>query len=405
MAYCSKGRVCITLKKPSQLKTEVDVAAKENFDFAEALESVYPLLEIVFSYLDYNDLQTAALVKKSWQVTASRILEKRNDVSWITVFRKKRQSYVHYSKNYLYNNISLGIILFNYRAVSLSDCFCCHEDVSSRKIKFSDFLADQVVPSGTEYCVIGCPGVASMFSKQVINKSSVPLFDGCFIPPIPNVRVSMFYCNPIHMRDDHIKPNERLKCLLLFCKIDLEESVYDIFEHLLPERDFRSVAVGGGIIRRTVLFPHPPDCLKIRKCGTLCITFAEDMYCESAFDTSSVVINGNNLSSEDFEDELLKFKNKIVIRSNSMAFRICCSAKMRKNHESRIFNKVFPLTPLLGLEAEGEIGWNCFNLPDSGDEFEGHKPKRAREGYPTVQHQWSTVIVFVTWGHLLQNRV
>ena len=111
------------------------MAAKENFDFAEALESVYPLLEIVFSYLDYNDLQTAALVKKSWQVTASRILEKRNDVSWITVFRKKRQSYVHYSKNYLYNNISLGIILFNYRAVSLSDCFCCHEDVSSRKIK------------------------------------------------------------------------------------------------------------------------------------------------------------------------------------------------------------------------------------------------------------------------------
>ncbi|RZC36668.1 uncharacterized protein BDFB_003077, partial [Asbolus verrucosus] len=295
-AYCSKGRVCITLKKTSQLKAEVDITAKENFDFSEALESVYPLLEIVFSYLDYNDLQTASLVKKSWQITANKVLEKRNDVSWITVFRKKRQSYVHYSSNYPYNNISVGIILFNYRSVSLN------------------FLADQVVPYGTEYCVIGCPGVASMFSKKVVNKSSVPLFDSCFIPAIPNVRVSMFYCNPIHMRDDHIKSNEKLKCLLLFCKNGLEDSIYTIFEHLLPEQDFQNVAIGGGIIRRTMLFPQTSDNYKFRKFNTLCIAFAEDIYSESVFNTSSIVINGNNLTSEDFEDQLLKIHLYLDLR-------------------------------------------------------------------------------------------
>lgn len=189
------------------------------------------------------------MVKKSWQVTADRILEKRNKISWITVFRKKRQSHVQYSNNYLYNNISLGIILFNYRAVSLNDFFCCHEDISSRKIRcnlvscknflifptVSDFLSDQVVPNGTKFCAIGCPGVASMFSKQVINKSSVPLFDGCFIPPIPNVRISMFYCSPLCTKDDHFQSNEKLKCLLLFPKVDYAVDIYTMLERLIPE--------------------------------------------------------------------------------------------------------------------------------------------------------------------------
>lgn len=94
---------------------------------------------MVFSYLDYKDLQTASLVKKSWQVTAKRVLSKRNSISWITVFRKKRQSYIEYSSNYHYNNVSIGIVLFNHHAVSLNDSLCWHEKhenhTSSKKIK------------------------------------------------------------------------------------------------------------------------------------------------------------------------------------------------------------------------------------------------------------------------------
>lgn len=99
----------------------------------------------------------------------------------------------------------------------------------------SDFLSDQVIPSGVEYCIVGCPGLSSMFSKKIVNRSSVPLFDGCFIPDIPNVRVSSFYCNPNSMGDEYIGPNEELKALILFCKHDLEENLYNIFEHLIPE--------------------------------------------------------------------------------------------------------------------------------------------------------------------------
>ncbi|XP_044269867.1 uncharacterized protein LOC123014695 isoform X2 [Tribolium madens] len=175
-----------------------------------------------------------------------------------------------------------------------------------------------------------------------------------------------------------------------------------MLERLIPEEECEKVAVAGGIIRRTTVFPQLPEYHTIRRLNSLCIAFSEDIYCDSVFDASSVVINGNNLTSEDFEDHLLKFKSKIILRSNSLAFRICCSAKMRKNHESRVFNKVFPDTPLIGLEAEGEIGWNCFNHRDNNEEVE-NQAKKCKEGYPTVQHQWSTVIAFVTWGHLIHN--
>lgn len=104
------------------------------------------------------------------------------------------------------------------------------------------------------------------------------------------------------------------------------------------------------------------------------------------------------------------------MRNNSMAFRICCAAKMRKNRELTIFNKVFPNVTLLGLEAEGEIGWNSYNLETKDGrifcccilylkEVLGYidEPKKRKESYPIVQHQWSTVIVFITWGHVIQK--
>jgi hypothetical protein len=134
-AYCSKGKVCIGLKKTNHHKIDVDIPVRENFDFSEALDSVYPLTEMIFSYLDYKSLQTVGQVKKSWQITANNILEKRNKVSWITVFRKKRLCYVHDSDNYHNHNTAASIILFNCSVISLSDSLCCHENLTQKKIK------------------------------------------------------------------------------------------------------------------------------------------------------------------------------------------------------------------------------------------------------------------------------
>lgn len=50
-----------------------------------------------------------------------------------------------------------------------------------------------------------------------------------------------------------------------------------------------------------------------------------------------------------------------MVRSQRIAFKICCAAKTKKKRELEIFNRVFPNTPLLGIEVGGEIGWDCFN--------------------------------------------
>lgn len=58
------------------------------------------------------------------------------------------------------------------------------------------------------------------------------------------------------------------------------------------------------------------------------------------------------------------------MRSMSFGLRVCCQAKRGKKKESIIFNKYFPNTPLLGLEAAGEIGWNSFNVQqDEGKKY------------------------------------
>lgn len=66
------------------------------------------------------------------------------------------------------------------------------------------------------------------------------------------------------------------------------------------------MAIAGGIIRRAILFPQLPENHSVRKLNCLCIAFTEDIYCDSTFNAFSVVINGNNLTSEDFENHLVK---------------------------------------------------------------------------------------------------
>lgn len=53
-----------------------------------------------------------------------------------------------------------------------------------------------------------------------------------------------------------------------------------------------------------------------------------------------------------------------MLRTHSVAIRICCSAKLEFEDESLIFSNVFPNIPLLGFHADGEIGWNSFGVAD-----------------------------------------
>lgn len=120
--FCIKS---IKLKVPN-----IEVTPLENFDFSEALESVYPLLEIVFGFLNCNDLKTCCEVKMTWKEVAEKILKKRNKASWFTCYStemsKVKPKVIKHSDNLNYNNVEMGIILYDFRRIKLNSYICVH---------------------------------------------------------------------------------------------------------------------------------------------------------------------------------------------------------------------------------------------------------------------------------------
>lgn len=384
-----------------------EIRSVSSFHFGAALESVYPLLDIIFSFLSDADLKTICEVKTSWKAIADRELKKRNKPSWISCSKKLKINVVQHSENIHYNNANIGIILYNYRRLSPNKYMCLHKDTSClQRMTIIEYIAKEIACGNENYCLLSCPKVVSYLSSDTYSPSG-SIFDGIFVPEIPGIRTTMFYCNPIKLKkdnkviNDYIKPNEEIKCLLLFALNDLHRSIENLFNALGLLSKPQEVAVGGGIIRGTKTFNQNTQRI-ISTNDTFCIAFVKDKNSDANFNSSSLVLNGNNFSNEEFEAELMKFKEKILIRNNSVGFRICCGAKWGKEDESVIFNKIFPNIPLLGLEADGEIGWNCFNLKNDEENIES-KRKKSKKPYPKLQHEWSTVFVIITWGELIKK--
>ncbi|KAJ8956014.1 hypothetical protein NQ318_006290 [Aromia moschata] len=372
----------------------VEVTGVEDFDFSVALESVYPLLEIIFNFLNYNDLQTCCKVKKSWKDIAESILQKRNKSSWFTCYKTKikpRRNVFKHSDNLHYNNVGMGIILYDSRRIKLNKYICVHSNIMelSRK-SVPEYLEEELVPRSIDYCVISCPQVVSYFdaSKDTKDIGLGSILDGIFIPKIPGIRTAMFHCNPVRKSniqksiEPYINANEEVKCLLLFCTTNPNKSIYNLLEYLIPENCASSVAVGGGIIRGTKTFQQICPAKRIYSSNdTFCIVFLQERYSQPQFNAFSCVIYGDDLSKKEFEEELLKFKKQIILRTDSIAFRICCSAKCDTEEELILFGKVFPNVPLLGLNADGEIGWDCILSTEESDNGES-KAKKSKTKIP-----------------------
>ncbi|CAH0547318.1 unnamed protein product [Brassicogethes aeneus] len=399
------GGLCIRSLKKSI--PEVNIPKTKNFDFANAIESVYPLLDIILSFLDYKDLINASQVNKAWKEVADKILLKRCDPSWFTCYKIKGSNILKYSDNLNKNNIGIGIILYNSRRIKLTDYICIHREISIISLKpVAEYITDELIPPNIEYCLISCPRVVSQFpikEKALLTST----FDGLILPKIPNVQTTMFHCNPVkkldikNTIDNFIKPNHEVKCILLFCKNDLRKSIYNLLDALVPGLNPLAAAIGGGIIRGTKTFQNQKKVFSLN--DVFCIAFTKEKEGKCDFSAFSVVISGDDLSKEEFEAELIKFRKNTELRSHSAAFRICCSAKVDTDEELDLFEKVFPNVPLLGMDADGEIGWNCYNNvdPDSWTRPNQSGSKRMKKNYPVVQHQWSTVLVLLTWGNLV----
>lgn len=125
----------------------LEIPGSDDFDFAEALESVYPILEIIFNYLNYRDLKSCCSVKKSWEVIAENVLKKRKSPSWFTCYRtagKKKSNLFQYSKELNYNNIGIGIVLYDSRRIKLSKFICLHKNTTELMRKSGMFFDSKI---------------------------------------------------------------------------------------------------------------------------------------------------------------------------------------------------------------------------------------------------------------------
>ncbi|CAH1967034.1 unnamed protein product [Acanthoscelides obtectus] len=392
---------------------ETNVPPTEDFDFAEALESVYPLLETVFSYLNYQELKICCQVKKSWEEVAETVLSRRTTPSWFTCYkvrgRRKNKGHVFkHSTNLNNSNVGTAIILYDYCMIKLHEYICLHTDNFdlSRKT-VPEYLEEEIIPQNTDYCVLSCAKVVSCFEapKEQRSSPSCDIIVGLIIPKIPNVRTAMFHYK-VNKKDateigQYVRENDQVKCLLMFSTRNLNKSAYNgLLTILIPECFAQMVAVGGGIIMGTKTFQHVKPTKRVYSSSDIfCIAFIQDRSIAANFNAYSYVILGDDLTKEDFTKELQKFRSNIKLREKSVAFRICCSAKVGAEEETALVNKVFPNIPVLGFNAGGELGWNCFsNTMKDGGEDGIHPKKRIKQKYPSVYQQWSTVLVILTWS-------
>ncbi|XP_028129822.1 uncharacterized protein LOC114325886 [Diabrotica virgifera virgifera] len=403
------GDKTFCIKSIKRLTPVSEVLITANFDFSEALESVYPLLDIIFDYLDFNDLTRCCQVKNSWKEIAENILSKRAQASWFTCFKGSTTNCFEHSVNLNYNNVGFGIILYDFRRIKLNKFICVHtewEELSRKTVP--EYFEEEFVPQKTDYCVISCAKVISYFDSKSKNICKASYFDGLFFPKIPNVRMTMFYCNPVKkdgiqkVVDTYINPNEEVKCLLMFSTTDQKKPLYNLLKALIPENEAPSVAVAGGIIRGTKTFQqiHAAKRIYTNK-DIFSIVFLKDKSEETDFNAFSCVIVGDDLSKDEFAEKLVKFRQQVLLRTQTVAIRICCSAKVDADEEPLIFSKIFPGIPVFGFHADGEIGWDCVLHPKAPCDSEEHLPKKAKHRYPNVSHQWSTVFVLITWGAIL----
>lgn len=65
-------------------------------------------------------------------------------------------------------------------------------------------------------------------------------------------------------------------------------------------------------------------------------------------------------------EKLEKLRKNIKLKKYSLGFMFACIERVkRKEHEIKVFKKVFPEVPLVGLHGDGEYGLNTLSTSKS----------------------------------------
>ncbi|KAL1501039.1 hypothetical protein ABEB36_006443 [Hypothenemus hampei] len=404
------GSFCIKSVKQGPVKVEIGPSIQD-FSLGESIVKVFPLLELIFNYLTIDELKVCLQVCQEWKDIATEQISKRVGPSWFTCYKiiskKRKANVIEHSPNLNYNNVELGFIVYD--KFRLNKFICLHNNVTelSRK-NMPEYLEEELVPKNVEYCLLSVHRIASCFKtsrwfKDVQCNGST--FDGILFPKIPSMRTVMFHCNPStkkaveNMVNTYIRPFEHTKCLLLFTKTRLYNGLSNLLQYIVPHERHQEVALAGGVIRGTKTFQKFNQSQRLFSAkDTICIAFLKDstnpMDNFNAY--SCVITNTDTIHKKDFDKQLMEFKNGIRFRKHCIGLRVACSQSFLET-ELQSFEEILPDVPILGLEAQGEIGWNCYYDPVVEENERNQKKRLKKSNYPTAQWSFSTVVVLITW--------
>lgn len=135
MFNCCKKKSCQAIIKTEPAVMDYNVSellsSSPSLDFSlgESLESVYPLLDLVFSHLSYRDLLSVSEVNKTWREVALKQIKGRQQVAWFSCPGDLRIYKLKRSHNLLHCNPRFCIVLIPTWRCSLRTKIC---------IKYSD---------------------------------------------------------------------------------------------------------------------------------------------------------------------------------------------------------------------------------------------------------------------------
>ncbi|KAK4873104.1 hypothetical protein RN001_015133 [Aquatica leii] len=383
----SLTRFCI----PEELNASVGEykIQNNNFNLGEALQSHYPLLELVFRFLDEKTLKIVLAVNDAWQDSAQKELNKRTWPTWIT-YNNCPKATLFLSKGFNFNHVALSLFAYNQTRIKLDKQLCVHLKSGERKVTFTDYLDDV---ASEHYCAIACRAVSPIIDL------CDSVFQGVFIPHIPHIRTTMFEFN--HSKPDltaFINEEEEVKACLIFTKKYNARSIEAFFQSLLKGQSHKDVAMGGGIINCKKSLKMPEN-RRLRDQNLLCIAFLQEAECN--FKAYSAVIVNEREDSDGFADELVRFKaTTTVLYKYGIVFRFCCSAKVWKSEETDLIYRFFPNYIVFGMDVDGEIGWNTFDVPEN-EEYP--QKKKRKKSFPATLNGWTSVLVLITWGNKIKN--
>ncbi|GJQ67856.1 hypothetical protein Trydic_g16620 [Trypoxylus dichotomus] len=297
-------------------------------------------------------------------------MQKRINASWLSCLESQpTELVIDKSINFRYDSVAVGLIFYNHRKIKLQSYLCVHgNDV--RRITFSEYLSDEIVPEGTDFWVFSC---SDIYSPHSFIKVSPCPFTSLFIPKIPDINIKLFtgvINKTSKILEDNICKDEDIHCILLFTLVYPNSIINKFTKELFSRENIKTMAIGGGVISRA---------------------FTQSKYKTAQFDAFSVVISDN----DDFKAKLIDFKSLITLRKSSCAIRICCAAKGAKDMETAVFNEIFPDTFIVGLDADGEIGCNKYSSWQPQKDAPDEKKQKISH---SLCHQYTTIIMILTWG-------